>query len=175
VDREGIRVEFMTPASPQENGSHERMHRDLKAEATKPPSKNLAAQKKRLERWRYEYNNDRPHESLDMLRPAEIYRKSARRLGERYKMRYPEGYKVVRLSESGNFSHEGSNFYMSEIFAGRTVGLCKNDQGITELHYANLHLGNLEFNCTDPYRTNSLIIKPDQAPSVSEPIKNKAK
>jgi len=172
---QGIRVEFMTPASPQENGSHERMHRDLKAEATKPPSKNLAAQKKRLERWRYEYNNDRPHESLDMLRPAEIYRKSARRLGERYKMRYPKGYKVVRLSESVNFSHKGSNFYMSEIFAGRKVGLCKNDQGITELHYANLHLGNLEFNCTDPYRTNSLIIKPDQAPNASEPIKNKAK
>ena len=36
---QGIQVEFMTPASPQENGSHERMHRDLKAEATKPPSR----------------------------------------------------------------------------------------------------------------------------------------
>lgn len=84
---QGIRVEFMTPASPQEDCSHERMHRDLKAEATKPPSKNLPAQRKRLERWRHEYNNDRPHESLDMLRSADIYRNSAKRIGETYKIR----------------------------------------------------------------------------------------
>lgn len=58
---QGIRVEFMTPASPQENGSHERMHRDLKAEVTQPASKNMAAQRKRQERWRHEYNNEHPH------------------------------------------------------------------------------------------------------------------
>ena len=56
---QGIRVEFMTPASPQENGSHERMHRDLKAEVTKPPSKNMSAQRKRLERWRFEWQGRR--------------------------------------------------------------------------------------------------------------------
>jgi hypothetical protein len=103
------------------------MHRDLKAEATKPPSKNLPAQRKRLERWRHEYNNDRPHESLDMLRPAEIYRKSAKRLGETYKIRYPQNYKLVRVSESGHISHQSSNFYMSEIYAGRQVGPCCSD------------------------------------------------
>jgi transposase InsO family protein len=102
---QGIQVEFMTPASPHENGSHERMHRDLKAEATQPPSRNLSAQKKRFERWRYEYNHDRPHEGLDMLRPAEIYRKSSRRLGEKYKMLYPDGYEIKRVSGSGHISH----------------------------------------------------------------------
>jgi transposase InsO family protein len=172
---QGIRVEFMTPASPQENGSHERMHRDLKAEATKPPSKNLRAQKKRLERWRHEYNNDRPHENLDMLRPAEIYRKSARRLGEKYNIRYPQSYKVVRVSGSGHISHQGSNFYMSEIYAGRNVGLFKNEKGTTELHYSNLYLGNLEFKCPDPYRHESIIIKPDQRPKASEPFRKKVK
>ena len=48
---QSIEVEFMRPASPQENGSHERMHRDLKAEATQPPSVNLAAQQRRFDRW----------------------------------------------------------------------------------------------------------------------------
>ena len=37
---QGIEVEFMRPASPQENGSHERMHRDLKAEAIQPVNDN---------------------------------------------------------------------------------------------------------------------------------------
>ncbi len=164
---QGIRVEFMTPASPHENGSHERMHRDLTAEATKPPSRNLSGQKKRFERWRHEYNHDRPHESLDMLRPAEIYHKSSRRLGEKYKMLYPDDYEVKRVSQSGHISHQGKNFYMSEIFAGCHVGLFENEQAITERHYANLHLGNLEFNCPDPWRPDSIIVKPDQAPKSS--------
>ena len=33
----GIRPELIEPASPQQNGRHERMHRTLKAEATRPP------------------------------------------------------------------------------------------------------------------------------------------
>lgn len=89
---QGIRVEFIRPGSPQENGSHERMHRDLKAEAARPASSNMVAQQKRFDRWRHEYNHDRPHEALDMLRPAEIYHPSARRLGEKDKIRYPKGY-----------------------------------------------------------------------------------
>ncbi|MBL9199899.1 MAG: transposase [Opitutaceae bacterium] len=70
---QGIGVEFTRPASPQDNGSHERMHRDLKAEATQPPSRNLAAQQRRFERWQHTYNHERPHESLDRQRPAEVY------------------------------------------------------------------------------------------------------
>ena len=169
-----IRVEFIDPGCPQQNGSHERMHRDLKAEATKPASRNMSAQQKRFERWRHEYNHDRPHESLDMLRPAEIYRKSSRRLGEKYNMFYPDGYEVKRVSQSGHISHQGKSFYMSEIFAGCKVGLFENQQAITELHYANLHLGNLEFNCPDPYRPDCIIVKPQQAPK-SNRRRNKKK
>ncbi|MEZ5274880.1 MAG: integrase core domain-containing protein [Opitutaceae bacterium] len=75
------------------------MHRDLKAEATRPPSANLSAQQKRFQRWRYEYNHIRPHEALDMLTPADVYRPSARRLGEKVKITYPHDYvvKTVRL------------------------------------------------------------------------------
>ena len=48
----GIRVEFIKPASPQENGAHERMHGTMKGEAVKPPSTNPVAQQQRLDRWR---------------------------------------------------------------------------------------------------------------------------
>jgi putative transposase len=172
---QGIQVEFTRPGSPQDNGSHERMHRDLKAEATKPPSKNMAAQKKRFERWRNEYNNDRPHEALDMLRPAEIYRPSARRLGENDKMRYPDGYQINRVSGSGHISYEGSNFYMSEIYAGCRVGLFKSESGITELHYANLHLGNLEFNNDDLTRPKALIVAPTAKLRSAAPMSRRKK
>ena len=73
---QGIEVEFSRPASPQDNGSRERMHRDLKAEATQPPSVNLPAQQRRFERWRHEFNHERPHESLGMRTPASVYQPS---------------------------------------------------------------------------------------------------
>lgn len=172
---QGIRVEFITPGSPQQNGSHERMHRDLEAEAANPPSPNMPAQQKRFDRWRHEYNHDRPHEALDMLRPAEIYHASERRLGETDKMRYPEGYEIKRVSVSGHFSYGGSNFYMSEIYTGCRVGLFENSEGVTELHYANLHLGDLEFNCPDPWRPKAIIVPRESKVHTARPISRKKK
>lgn len=166
---QGVRVEFIRPASPQENGSHERMHKDLKAEVANRPGPNMRAQQKRFDRWRQEYNYERPHEALDMLRPAEVYRPSAKRLGETDQIRYPEGHEIKRISGSGHLSYRGSNFYMSEIYAGCRVGLFENLDGITELHYANLYLGNLEFNGKDAWRPKALIIPPNQEPRAACP------
>jgi transposase InsO family protein len=143
---QGIEVEFMHPASPQENGSHERMHRDLKAEATKPPSVNMPAQQRRFERWRETYNSERPHESLAQRTPAEFYHASARRLGESDKpMVYPSGMEVKALSASGFLAHEGRNYHVGDAFAGKSVGLRLNQASQTELHFANVHLGHLAF------------------------------
>lgn len=143
---QGIEVEFTRPASPQDNGSHERMHRDLKAETTQPPSVNMAAQQRRFERWRHTYNHERPHESLDLQFPADFYQPSERRLNENDKpIVYPSHYEVKLVSESGHVAHEGKNYHVGEAFAHKSVGLHLNDEGQTELHFANLHLGNLTF------------------------------
>jgi len=143
---QGIAVEFTRPASPQDNGSHERMHRDLKAEATQPPSRNLAAQQRRFERWQYTYNHERPHEALGQQCPAEFYHPSARRLNEDDKpLVYPTNYEVKLVSTSGHLAHEGKNYQVGEVFAGKRVGLHLNPEGRTELHFANVHLGNLTF------------------------------
>src|SRR5690606_18829697 len=45
--RLGIRRELIEPGKPQQNGAHERMHKTLKAEATRPPEANLRAQQRR--------------------------------------------------------------------------------------------------------------------------------
>ena len=141
---QGIAVEFTRPASPQDNGSHERMHRDLKAEAIQPPSANLVAQQRRFERWRHTYNHERPHESLDQQTPAEFYQPSARRLNEKDKpLVYASDYEVKVVSASGHLAHEGRNYHVGEAFAHKRVGLRLNAEGQTELHFANVHLGHL--------------------------------
>ena len=69
----GISPVFSDPAHPEQNGRHERMHRDLKAACAKPSAYDLKAQQRRLNRFVKEYNHIRPHEALDMKTPAEIH------------------------------------------------------------------------------------------------------
>lgn len=164
---QGIEVEFTRPASPQDNGSHERMHKDLKAEATQPGSANLAAQQRRFERWQYTYNHERPHESLDQQRPAEIYQPSKRRINEGDNpIVYDAGMEVKHVSESGHMAHEGKNYLVGEAFAGKPVALRLNDQGQTELHFANVHLGNLRYDADGGrYKPTAYVGRPDSKPN----------
>ena len=67
--RLGIRPERIDRGVPQQNGAHERMHRTLKAETTRPPSATLELQHQRFERWRRTFNTRRPHEALGNTPP----------------------------------------------------------------------------------------------------------
>lgn len=161
---QGIEVEFTRPASPQDNGAHERMHRDLKAEATQPPSANLAAQQRRFERWRHTYNHERPHESLDQQCPADFYQPSARRLNEHDKpLFYPAQFEVKTISENGQLAHEGRHYHVGEAFAHKRVGLRLNAEGQTELHFANVHLGNLRYQPDPTGYGPSAFVEPHRA------------
>lgn len=66
--RLGIHPELTEPASPAQNGRHERMHKTLKAETARPPAGSLAAQQVRFNAFRREFNEERPHEALGKRR-----------------------------------------------------------------------------------------------------------
>lgn len=142
---QGIRVEFTRPGCPQDNGSHERMHRDLKAEATDPPSANLRSQRRRFERWVSERNHERPHEALGQRVPAELYHKSKRRLNDCDKLRYPKAHEVKTVSDSGHFNYDGRSYHLGEAFSGQRIGVKQSDLGQLEVHFANVHLGHLAY------------------------------
>lgn len=140
---QGIQIEFTRPGKPQDNGSHERMHRDLKAEATQPPSVNLYAQQRRFERWQHTFNYERPHEGLEMQFPADFYQPSERRLSENDNpIVYPPDHEVKVVSCSGFLAHEGRTYHLGEAYAGRRVGLRREGEH-TQLYFANVHLGTL--------------------------------
>jgi hypothetical protein len=86
----GIEIEFTRPGCPQDKGCHERMHRTLKADCCQKPSINGAAQQQRFDRWRHEFNHERPHEMLGMQMPCECYQASNVRLNQRIKHRLYE-------------------------------------------------------------------------------------
>ena len=69
----GVAIERIKPGNPQQNGRHERMHLTLKKEATRPPGMNSLQQQARFDEFVKEFNQERPHEAIDMKRPAELY------------------------------------------------------------------------------------------------------
>ncbi len=71
-------IERIQPGYPQQNGRHERMHRTLKIEATRPAGSNFLQQQAKFDDFVREFNNERPHEALDMQCPAEVYKPSTR-------------------------------------------------------------------------------------------------
>jgi hypothetical protein len=71
----GIDLERGRPACPQDNSAHERMHRDIRTELQ---AGRIGRDQAAFDIWRHEFNNDRPHESLAMRVPAEVYQPSSR-------------------------------------------------------------------------------------------------
>ena len=76
--RLGIQLERIQPGHPQQNGRHERMHRTLKTEATKPAAPNVLQQQARFDDFITCFNQDRPHQALGMKVPADVYTRSPR-------------------------------------------------------------------------------------------------
>jgi len=118
-----IEVEFTRRGCPQDNGAHEQMHRVLKAEMASPPAATLAAQQRRMERWRRHYNEQRPHEALDLQVPASLYRLSRRGYRPAVPWVYSPRWQVRRVSAKGTIRWEGRVRGVGLAFAGASVGL----------------------------------------------------
>jgi len=68
----GLRQEFITPYTPQQNGMIERFFRSLKEECTWQHNfESFVEARGTIERWIRWYNEERPHQSLNYLSPAE--------------------------------------------------------------------------------------------------------
>lgn len=137
----GIAVEFIRPGHPEENGSHEQMHRELKRDTARPPAAHLQAQQHRSNRWRRDYNTARPHEALGGRYPAERYHRSRRRYRGPQPIRYPRGSSVRRVRHNGEIKWQGRRRFIGEPFAGQPIALRLQAAGVYEVYFQTLPLG----------------------------------
>ena len=143
--RLGIYPELIEPSHPEQNGRHERMHRTLKAEATRPPSANLQAQQRRLNNFRHEYNDERPHEALDQETPASFYRPSSRGLPRKLPpLEYPGHFEVRLVSRNSGIRWNHHWVCVTHTLAGEYVGLEEVDDGLWEVYFGPLKLGRMD-------------------------------
>ena len=137
----GIDLERSRPGCPQDNGGHERMHRDMSRELERSPG---ACTQGELDLWREEFNWKRPHEALAMKCPGEVYSQSTRRYeGLPTTLDYT-GMETRRIKTQGSLMWHGQSIFISSALGGWDVGLKPCGVGSWEVYFGNLRLGELE-------------------------------
>lgn len=149
----GIRWHRSRPGCPQDNGAHERMHRDMKAELQLSPEVDLERQQVACERWRRAYNAERPHEALGMKVPNDVYRRSRRPFPEgELQLVYPEAFKERRVTSQGTVRFHSRPELLSRGLAGQTVAFERLVDGRVRVWYARFCLGVAELPWTGELR-----------------------
>jgi putative transposase len=136
--RLGIEIERIKPGHPQQNGRHERMHRTLKTEATKPAAPNVLQQQARFETFIEQYNQERPHQALGMKVPADLYARSSRVYRGLEDLAYPFHDQTIAVTHCGRLCFKGRKVNLSHVFAGQNVGVTQVGDRIwlvTFMHY----------------------------------------
>jgi len=142
--RLGILPELIEPGKPQQNGQHERMHRTLKAEATRPPANSCRGQQRKFDRFREEFNFERPHEALDMQTPGSLYVNSPREMPNKLPpLEYPDRFEVRYVSANGGIRWNCQFVHVSQVCVGEYVGLEEIDDGVWNVYFGPLKLGRL--------------------------------
>jgi len=140
--RLGIYPETIEPAHPEQNGRHERMHRTLKRETTRPPAPTLRSQQQRFDLFRDEYNAVRPHEALGDATPASLYTRSPRPYPNTPPpMEYPPHFEVRLVSANGGIKWLRSWVNISHVLGGEHVGFEEIDDGEWNLYFGRMKLG----------------------------------
>jgi putative transposase len=143
--RLGIQHQRIQPACPQQNGAHERMHKTLKAEACRPPCGTLAAQQRAFNRFRVEYNEERPHEYLRGRPPATHYRPSARPFPEQLPpLEYPGHFLVKRVTNAGTFRLKHRLLFIANALTQHHIGLEEVGDGIWSIYFGTVLLGRVD-------------------------------
>lgn len=141
----GIVPERIAPGHPEQNGRHERMHRTLKNAVAQPAAANWRAQQRAFQQFRREYNQERPHEALDMQTPSALYTPSPRAYPERVpEPEYDEGWEVRRVQSRGEFSWQHQDIFLSETLTGERIGLEPLDERYWCVYFAAFPLAVLD-------------------------------
>jgi transposase InsO family protein len=142
----GVSQVYSDPGHPEQNGSHERMHKELKAEATRPAAYSLGRQQNKFDEFRQEYNEVRPHQALDLRKPQQLYYRSARQYSPHItSWDYPEGLGVKYVCGNGAIRWGVNKWVMvSTTLKEKYVGLEQFAENKWRVYYRSELLGYLD-------------------------------
>jgi transposase InsO family protein len=138
----GIDLERNRPGCPQDNGAHERLHRDVRIELE---AGRVGRDQADFDQWRQEYNQERPHEALGMKTPAEVYQRSERTYaGTPEDLEYG-GSQTRRVNKrTGQICYRAQPLFITTALGGWSVGLKAQQNGLVEVWFSQLLLGHID-------------------------------
>lgn len=132
---------------PQTQGKEERFNRSFTQEWLKGREfENTAHAQISFSEYRQFYNEIRPHSALDLEVPASRYTASDKKLPKRItEWEYGPEYQLCKVKETGYFSYKGQGFFLSEAFAGKTIGIRESHlPGQITLVFRNFRVGRID-------------------------------
>lgn len=146
----GIDLERGRPGHPQDNGAHERMHKDISREIEALGQSDQST----LDLWRQTFNYERPHEALGMRCPGEVYIASERKYeGTPEDLDYPQMC-TRRVCQHGLIRVDGQRLFLSTSLAGWSVGLKPIAEDLLEVWFGQLLLGQIDLATSNFIRTD---------------------
>ena len=141
----GINLHRVEPAKPYQNGKHERMHKDLKRIVQKGPKLSLPEYAAALNEFRFEYNEQRPHEAIGMMFPAELYTRSDTKYEDPSKeIIYPDDLLLRKVNKHGQIKYLGYPFTISETLAEYIVALKELENETLSVYFCDQQLGTID-------------------------------
>jgi transposase InsO family protein len=144
----GIKVVRSRPGCPQDNGGHERMHRDLSEDVQSCPAGSRAAEQRACDKWKQEFNHSRPHEALRGKTPAEVYKHSERKPHVSHYL-YPSHWLVRTVTDKGNVNVKGAQFTGGKALVRQRIGLEPLEGLKYRLWFRDVDLGTIELGLFD--------------------------
>lgn len=144
--RHDVQVIHGRPYYPQGRGKVERFHRTLKLEVLQGRHfSSLKETQQQFDRWRTIYNEERPHDSLDLEVPLSHYRASDRTFQEQTRpYEYSDRFEVRKTSRHGQLRFHGVTYRVSEAFSNDLVGLAPTrKEGVWDVHYCRYRIAKL--------------------------------
>jgi hypothetical protein len=141
----GIRHQRIEPGRPEQHGRHERLHRPLKAAATRPPEQHQAAQQARVDRCCREYHPERPHEALGQRTPAALYHASPRQMPAKLAEPDDPGPCLVgRVRHAGTCRLKSRQLFLSDTLLQEWIALEETGDGLWSIYFYDVLLARLD-------------------------------
>jgi putative transposase len=141
--RLGLQLQRIAPGKPQQNGRQERMHRTLKAEVK--ICADLREQQRELDEWRKLYNDERPHEALNMRPPATAYSPSRKVYPRPLHRHAPFSFeREVTVDRLGFIPFKRRKVLISSALAHERIQLFPEDAGVWDISFGSIPLGKLD-------------------------------